>query len=213
MKKYKEEFIKFCLKHNVLKFGQFTLKSGRISPYFFNAGSFNSGLALAELGRFYAQAIVSSDIAYDSLYGPAYKGIPLVCATVIALAEQHNQDRPYTFNRKEAKDHGEGGNLVGSPLQGRILLVDDVITRGTAIRESLAIIEHYKATLAGIVVTLDRQERGQHALSTIQEIQQEYGVPVYSIICRDDLLTYLAKDAGNQALIDQILGYKEQYGA
>ena len=165
MHQYQREFIEFALQRGVLKFGQFTLKSGRISPYFFNAGLFNMGADLAALGRFYAAAMVTADLHVDLLFGPAYKGIPIATAMAIALSDQYQRNLPYCFNRKEAKDHGEGGNLVGAPLTGKVLLVDDVITAGTAIRESKAIIDANQATLAGVLVALDRQERGQGARS------------------------------------------------
>lgn len=212
MQEYQYQFIQFSLNHQVLRFGEFTLKSGRVSPYFFNAGLFCTGNTLANLGRYYATAIENSSIAYDMLYGPAYKGIPLVSAAAIALADQHSKNIGYCFNRKEVKDHGEGGNLVGTPLTGRVLIIDDVITAGTAIRESLAMIEKAGAKPAGIVVALDRQERGQSALSSIQEIEQQHNIPVISIIKLDHLLEYLNQQPGSNDLLEQIYRYREQYG-
>src|SRR5574337_2078112 len=188
MQDYQCEFLDFALRRGVLRFGEFTLKSGRQSPYFFNAGLFNSGAALAALGRFYAQAIVASGMRFDMLFGPAYKGIPLVAVTAAALAEHHGRDLPWCFNRKETKDHGEGGQLVGAPLAGRVLIVDDVITAGTAVRESLALIRAAGATPAGVLVALDRQERGQGELSATQELAREHGVPVFAIVGLADLM-------------------------
>ncbi len=206
-------FVHFCLQLGVLRFGSFTLKSGRQSPYFFNAGLFNSGRAIAQLGRFYAQAVVNSGIAHDMLFGPAYKGIPLVTATAMALADQHQRDLPWAFNRKEAKAHGEGGNLVGAPLQGRVLIVDDVITAGTAIRESVEIIRAAGATPAGIVLALDRQEKGNGALSAVQEIEQQYSLPVASIIKLADLIEHLQATAGQSSTqLDAVQQYRAQYG-
>jgi orotate phosphoribosyltransferase len=180
MQDYQTEFLNFALEKGVLRFGEFTLKSGRISPYFFNAGLFNSGSALARLGRFYAQAIVDSGIKFDVLYGPAYKGIPLAAVTAAALYDHHQIDIPYAFNRKEAKSHGEGGSIVGHALEGQILIIDDVITAGTAIRESMDIIEAEGAKPAGVVIALDRQEKGKGDKSAIQEVEQDYGIPVAS---------------------------------
>lgn len=191
MKPYQRQFIEFALSKQVLKFGEFTLKSGRKSPYFFNAGLFNTGRDLALLGRFYAEALVDSGIEFDLLFGPAYKGIPIATTTAVALAEHHDLDLPYCFNRKEAKDHGEGGNLVGSALQGRVMLVDDVITAGTAIRESMEIIQANGATLAGVLISLDRQERGRGEISAIQEVERDYNCKVISIITLKDLIAYL----------------------
>ena len=191
MKSWQREFIEFALNKQVLKFGEFTLKSGRKSPYFFNAGLFNTGRDLALLGRFYAEALVDSGIDFDLLFGPAYKGIPIATTTAVALAEHHDRDVPYCFNRKEAKTHGEGGNLVGSALQGRVMLVDDVITAGTAIRESMEIIQANGATLAGVLISLDRQERGRGEISAIQEVERDYGCKVTSIITLKDLIAYL----------------------
>ena len=182
MEKYQHDFIEFALGIGVLKFGEFTLKSGRQSPYFFNAGLFNTGVSLAQLGRYYAQTIMSSAIQFDMLYGPAYKGIPLAAATVVALADHHNRDIPYAFNRKEAKDHGEGGTIVGSPLQGKVLIIDDVISAGTSVRESVDIINAQGATPAGVVIALDRQEKGQGDRSAIQEVENDFGLSVASII-------------------------------
>lgn len=191
MKPYQRQFIEFALSKQVLKFGEFTLKSGRKSPYFFNAGLFNTGRDLALLGRFYAEALGDSGIEFDLLFGPAYKGIPIATTTAVALAEHHDLDLPYCFNRKEAKDHGEGGNLVGSALQGRVMLVDDVITAGTAIRESMEIIQANGATLAGVLISLDRQERGRGEISAIQEVERDYNCKVISIITLKDLIAYL----------------------
>jgi len=191
MKAWQRQFIEFAINKQVLKFGEFTLKSGRKSPYFFNAGLFNTGRDLALLGRFYAQALVDSGIDFDLVFGPAYKGIPIATTTVVALADHHDRDVPYCFNRKEAKDHGEGGTLVGSPLQGKIMLVDDVITAGTAIRESMEIIAANQASLAGVLISLDRQERGRGAISAIQEVEQDYGCKVISIITLKELISYL----------------------
>ena len=191
MKPYQRQFIEFALGKQVLKFGEFTLKSGRKSPYFFNAGLFNTGRDLALLGRFYAEALVDSGLEFDLLFGPAYKGIPIATTTAVALAEHHDLDLPYCFNRKEAKDHGEGGNLVGSALQGRVMLVDDVITAGTAIRESMEIIQANGATLAGVLISLDRQERGRGEISAIQEVERDYNCKVISIITLKDLIAYL----------------------
>ncbi|MGE0116027.1 MAG: orotate phosphoribosyltransferase [Steroidobacteraceae bacterium] len=205
-------FVAFCLKLGVLRFGSFTLKSGRQSPYFFNAGLFNSGLAIAQLGRFYAHAIVNSGIGHDMLFGPAYKGIPLVTSTAIALADGHQRDLPWAFNRKEAKHHGEGGSIVGAPLQGRVLIVDDVITAGTAIRESVEIIRAAGATPAGIVLALDRQEKGQAVLSAVQEIEQQYGLPVASIIRLADLIEHLRASAGSQETLHAVQQYRDKYG-
>jgi len=212
MKAYQRQFIEFALEKQVLKFGEFTLKSGRKSPYFFNAGLFNSGRDLARLGRFYAAALVDAGIDYDLLFGPAYKGIPIATTTAVALAEHHDLDVPYCFNRKEAKDHGEGGNLVGSPLAGRVMLVDDVITAGTAIRESMDIIQAHGAKLAGVLIALDRQERGKGELSAIQEVERDYGAKVISIITLADLISYLEQQPGQAAMLEKVRAYRSEYG-
>lgn len=212
MQPYQHQFIEFCIKFDVLKFGQFTLKSGRQSPYFFNAGLFNTGVALTQLGRFYAHAIEDANLQYDMLFGPAYKGIPLVCTAAIGLAEQFNKDVPYSFNRKEKKDHGESGMIVGHPLSKSVLIIDDVITAGTAIRESIPLIRQAGAKPAGIVIMLDRQERGQGAQSAIQEIKTEYSIPIISIIKLEDLVAYLNEQPMAENL-NNILKYREKYGA
>jgi len=212
MRDYQKAFIEFALSRNVLRFGEFTLKSGRVSPYFFNAGLFNTGSALARLGRYYAEAIVASGLEFDVLFGPAYKGIPLAATACVALADHHERDVPYSFNRKEAKAHGEGGNIVGSPLQGRILIIDDVITAGTAIRESMQLIETAGARPAGVVIALDRQEKGSGDLSAIQEVEQQYGIPVLSIVRLEDLITYLEQQPTMQANLTAVWAYRERYG-
>jgi orotate phosphoribosyltransferase len=212
MQQYKRDFIQFAIENQVLRFGQFTLKSGRISPYFFNAGLFNTGAQLAKLGRFYASAIVDSGIGFDTLFGPAYKGIPLASAAAIALSEQHQRNVPWCFNRKEAKDHGEGGNIVGAPLKGQVLIIDDVITAGTAIRESMDIIHAAGASAAGVVIALDRQERGKGEMSAIQEVEQGFGIKVVSIISLSDLMTYLQGDASLAQHLSAIEAYRAQYG-
>lgn len=212
MKAYQREFIEFALEKQVLKFGEFTLKSGRKSPYFFNAGLFNSGRDLAKLGRYYAAALVDSGINYDVLFGPAYKGIPIASATAVQLAELHDLDMPWCFNRKEAKDHGEGGNLVGSPLKGRIMLVDDVITAGTAIRESMDLIQANGAELAGVLIALDRQEKGKGELSAIQEVQRDYNAPVIAIITLGDLISYLETQPGMTEHLEKVKAYRASYG-
>ncbi|MBI0031543.1 orotate phosphoribosyltransferase [Gilliamella sp. B14384G15] len=213
MKSYKSEFIEFALDRQALKFGEFTLKSGRKSPYFFNAGLFNTGKDLALLGRFYAAALMDANLNYDVIFGPAYKGIPIVSSTVVALSEHYNVDVPYCFNRKEAKDHGEGGNLVGSTIyQQRVMLVDDVITAGTAIRESMRILEDNQSKLAGVLICLDRQEKGRGELSAIQEIKQTYHCDVISIITLDDLIQYLYQDPSRQNQVKLVENYRTQYG-
>jgi orotate phosphoribosyltransferase len=204
-------FIDLCLKLGVLRFGEFKLKSGRISPYFFNAGLFNSGLALAELGRHYADAIQRSGRSFDVLFGPAYKGIPLVASTAIALADSHSRSVPWAFNRKEAKDHGEGGNIVGSPLHGRVLIIDDVITAGTAIREAVDIIRAAGGEPCGVVLALDRQERGQGKLSAVQEVEQNLHLPVTSILELDDLISWL-EQSGDAAQLAAVRRYRSEYG-
>ncbi|GIU38327.1 orotate phosphoribosyltransferase [Shewanella colwelliana] len=212
MKAYQREFIEFALERNVLRFGEFTLKSGRTSPYFFNAGLFNTGRDLARLGRFYAAALVDSGIEYDLLFGPAYKGIPIATTTAVALCDHHDIDMPYCFNRKEKKDHGEGGSLVGSELTGRVMLVDDVITAGTAIRESMEIIEAHKALLAGVLIALDRQEKGKGELSAIQEVERDFGCEIVSIIKLEDLINYLSEKPGMEAQLTSVSAYRDQYG-
>ncbi|HFG2917252.1 TPA: orotate phosphoribosyltransferase [Vibrio cholerae] len=212
MKAYQREFIEFALEKQVLKFGEFTLKSGRQSPYFFNAGLFNTGRDLARLGRFYAAALVDSGIEFDVLFGPAYKGIPIATTTAVALADHHDVDTPYCFNRKEAKDHGEGGNLVGSKLEGRVMLVDDVITAGTAIRESMELIQANKADLAGVLVAIDRQEKGKGELSAIQEVERDFGCAVISIVSLTDLITYLEQQGNNTEHLEAVKAYRAQYG-
>ncbi|MGR5068787.1 MULTISPECIES: orotate phosphoribosyltransferase [Vibrio] len=212
MKAYQREFIEFALEKQVLKFGEFTLKSGRKSPYFFNAGLFNTGRDLARLGRFYAAALADSGIEFDVLFGPAYKGIPIATTTAVALADHHDIDTPYCFNRKEAKDHGEGGNLVGSALEGRIMLVDDVITAGTAIRESMEIIQANGADLAGVLVAIDRQEKGKGALSAIQEVERDFGCAVISIVSLSDLITYLEEKGDATEHLDAVKAYRAEYG-
>ena len=204
-------FIDLCLELGVLRFGEFKLKSGRTSPYFFNAGLFNSGRALAELGRSYAATIHAAGLDYDVLFGPAYKGIPLVATTAIALADGHGQSRPWAFNRKEAKDHGEGGNIVGAPLRGRVLIVDDVITAGTAIRESVELIRAAGATPVGVVIALDRQERGQTAQSAVQEVEQTLGLPVTSILKLTDLIAHL-QASGDAVQLGALQRYRDTYG-
>ena len=212
MQAYQREFIRFAIERGVLRFGEFTLKSGRTSPYFFNAGLFDSGLALAQLGRFYAAAVVDSGIDFDVLFGPAYKGIPLAATTAVALAEHHQRDMPWCFNRKEAKDHGEGGTLVGAPLAGRVLIVDDVITAGTAIREVMQIIQAQGAQAAGVLIALNRQERGQGELSAIQEVERDFGMPVVSIVSLEQVLEYLADDVELKQYLPAVQAYRAEYG-
>ncbi|EHK2921074.1 orotate phosphoribosyltransferase [Vibrio parahaemolyticus] len=212
MKAYQREFIEFALEKEVLKFGEFTLKSGRKSPYFFNAGLFNTGRDLARLGRFYAAALADSGIEFDVLFGPAYKGIPIATTTAVALADHHDIDTPYCFNRKEAKNHGEGGNLVGSALEGRIMLVDDVITAGTAIRESMEIIKANGADLAGVLVAIDRQEKGKGELSAIQEVERDFSCAVISIVSLGDLITYLEEKGNATEHLEAVKAYRAEYG-
>lgn len=202
------QFIEFLLKHNALKFGNFTLKSGRKSPYFFNLGVFNTGKSLQQLGYFYAQALINSGFSYDVLFGPAYKGIPLVSSTAIALYQEYHLDVPYCFNRKEAKDHGEGGTLVGAPMQGNIVLFDDVITAGTTIREAIQIIKQHKATFSGIILAFDRQEKGTGPCSALEEITSTYNIPIKSILTITDVLTYLEDKIDFASIRDNILAYR-----
>ena len=216
MKDFQRDFIEFALSKQVLRFGEFTLKSGRTSPYFFNAGLFNTGGDLAKLGRFYASALTDSSIEFDLLFGPAYKGIPIATTTSVALYDHHDIDMPYCFNRKEAKKHGEGGSLVGSELQGKVMLVDDVITAGTAIRESMEIIKSHGAQLSGVLIALDRQEKGQGELSAIQEVERDFGTEVISIVTLDDVITYLEEKVVDQPELNdsllRIKNYRENYG-
>jgi len=209
---YKSRFFELALNKGNLSFGQFTLKSGRISPYFFNAGGFDDGASLSTLAECYASAILQSGIDFDMLFGPAYKGIPLAAACAIALHEHHGRNVPYAFNRKEAKDHGEGGTLVGAPLQGKVLIIDDVISAGTSVRESIAIIEASGTKPAGITIALDRQERGKGELSAVQEVKQEYGLDCVSIAGLDDLIAYLRESAGDSVDLTAIQKYRDDYG-
>ena len=212
MKTYQQQFIKFALETGVLRFGSFTLKSGRISPYFFNSGLFNTGSSLARLGQFYAQAIVETDLEFNIIFGPAYKGIPLASSATIALAEHYQWDVPYVFNRKELKEHGEGGQLVGAELKGKVLIIDDVISAGTSVGESVAIIRAQNATPAGVIIALDRQEKGQTEQSAIEQVERKYKIPVISIICLDDLLAYLESNRTLVAHIPAVKAYRAQYG-
>ncbi|HID47079.1 MAG TPA: orotate phosphoribosyltransferase [Chromatiaceae bacterium] len=212
MQDYQKEFIEFSLNVGVLRFGEFTLKSGRLSPYFFNAGLFNTGAALARLGKYYAQAIVDSGIEFDVLYGPAYKGIPLAAVTAAALYDQHGKDVAYAFNRKEAKDHGEGGVIVGHALEGKVLIIDDVISAGTSVRESMDIIGQLGAKAAGVVIALDRQEKGQGELSAIQEVERDYNIPVTGIIQLKDLVTFLEEKGDSPEQLQAIRAYRGKYG-
>ncbi|MBL3527486.1 MAG: orotate phosphoribosyltransferase [gamma proteobacterium endosymbiont of Lamellibrachia anaximandri] len=212
MQNYQREFLDFALDVAVLRFGEFTLKSGRISPYFFNAGLFNTGASLARLGRYYAQAIVDSGIEFDVLYGPAYKGIPLAAVTAAALYDHHGRDLPCAFNRKEAKDHGEGGIIVGHELNGGVLIIDDVISAGTSVRESVEIIKDLGASPAGVVIALDRQERGKGERSAIQEVESDYGIPVASIVTLEQLIEYLGEKPGSEASLARIRAYRDEYG-
>jgi len=213
MKDYQRQFLEFALARQVLRFGEFTLKSGRKSPYFFNAGLFNSGAALAAIGKSYAQAVVDSGIKFDMLFGPAYKGIPLATVTAAALAEHHGVDLPYCFNRKEAKDHGEGGNLVGAALKGRVLIVDDVITAGTAVREAVSIIRAAGATPVGLVIALDRQERGQGTLSAVKEVEKEHGMQVAAIVRLTEVRDWVTTRPDMSAALAAIDAYRAEYGA
>jgi orotate phosphoribosyltransferase len=212
MQAYKREFIDLALELGVLKFGEFTLKSGRVSPYFFNAGLFNTGYAAARLGRYYAAAIAESGIRFDMIFGPAYKGIPLAALSAAALAEHQDMDVPYSYNRKEAKAHGEGGSIVGAALSGRVLIVDDVITAGTAVREAYKIISEAGAEVAGLAISLDRQERGQGSLSAVQELKQSLGIPVSSIIQLNDLIDILDESEEYAEYLDPVVEYRRQYG-
>ncbi|MCH8248517.1 MAG: orotate phosphoribosyltransferase [Proteobacteria bacterium] len=211
MRGYKREFIELALELGVLRFGEFTLKSGRVSPYFFNAGLFNTGYAAAKLGRFYAAAIAASNIRFDMLFGPAYKGIPLAALAAASLAEQHDIDVPYSFNRKEAKAHGEGGSIVGAPLSGGVLVVDDVITAGTAVREAHRMISAAGAKVAGLIISLDRQERGRGPYSAVQEIKQSLDIPVISIVQLDDLIDILEESSEYEEFLEPVLNYRKQY--
>ncbi|MBO1927556.1 orotate phosphoribosyltransferase [Thiomicrorhabdus sp. 6S2-11] len=210
----KNQFIEFVMQTGVLKLGDFTLKSGRQSPYFFNAGLFNTGAQLSTLANGYAAAIAESDLDFDVLFGPAYKGIPLAATTAVSLANNHATDKPYAFNRKEAKDHGEGGNIVGHALEGKVLIIDDVITAGTAIREAIDIIKANGAEPAGVVIALDRMEKGKTELSAIQEVERDYGIPVVSIISLEDIIAYLetTADSDSKAYLTAMQQYRKEYG-
>ena len=212
MEQYKRDFIEFALNRNVLKFGEFTLKSGRKSPYFFNAGLFNTGADLARLGEFYAAAIASNAVLFDVIFGPAYKGIPIGTTVSVALFNRYGVDKPVCFNRKETKDHGEGGNLIGSPLQGKILLVDDVITAGTAIRESMELIDANNAELAAVLIALNRKERGKGKLSAIQEVERDYQCRVLSIINLDDLMQFIEQDPRYTTHLPAMRAYRAEFG-
>jgi orotate phosphoribosyltransferase len=212
MRAYKKEFIDLSLELGVLRFGEFTLKSGRVSPYFFNAGLFNTGYAAAKIGRFYAAAVAESKIDFDMIFGPAYKGIPLVALTAAALAEHYGIDVPYAFNRKEAKAHGEGGSIVGAPLQGKVLIIDDVITAGTAVREAYKIIAAAGADIAGLLISLDRQERGQGSLSAVQELRASLDIPVVSIVQLGDLVETLEESKEYAEFLEPVLTYRRKYG-
>ena len=212
MRAYKKEFIDLALELGVLRFGKFTLKSGRVSPYFFNAGLFSTGYAAARLGRFYATAIAESDVEFDMIFGPAYKGIPIAALTAASLAEHHGKDVPYAFNRKEAKAHGEGGSIVGAPIEGKVLIVDDVITAGTAVREACQVITRTGAEIAGLAISLDRQERGQGPHSAVQELQQSLGIPVISIIQLADLIEILDESDSYGDYVEDVLSYRRKYG-
>ena len=212
MRAYKQEILDLSLELGVLQFGEFTLKSGRVSPYFFNAGLFSSGYAAAKLGRYYASAIAESEIEFDMLFGPAYKGIPLVTISASALAEHHDIDVPYAFNRKEAKSHGEGGSIVGAPLAGRVLIVDDVITAGTAMKEAAKIVSSAGAEVAGLVISLDRQEIGKDSRSAVQELEQTLKIPVISIVKLEDLVDMLEESTEYTEFLEPVLAYREKYG-
>ena len=207
---YQKEFIDFALDAGVLSFGEFTLKSGRMSPYFFNAGAFNSGYLLAKLGNFYADALEASNVPFDFLFGPAYKGIPLVSATAIALSHKYDIDVPYAFNRKEAKDHGEGGQIVGAKLKGQVVIIDDVITAGTAVRETMDRLRETEALVTGILVAIDRQEKGTGELSAIQEVEKDYGVCVTSIVKLEHIIEYLAQKGDDAVML--VENYRTEYG-
>jgi orotate phosphoribosyltransferase len=211
---YQLRFIEYAIAHKILRFGEFTLKSGRVSPYFFNAGLFNTGEALAFIGSAYANVLFHAALDYDLLFGPAYKGIPLVSVTAAALAIEHDVNKPYCFNRKEAKDHGEGGSTVGAPLQGRVMIVDDVITAGTAVREVMGLLRSANATPAGILVALDRQERGSGELSAIQEIEKEYQVPVISLVTLTQIIEFLEQQQSPELSehLHAIREYRQRYG-
>ncbi|MFP5428794.1 MAG: orotate phosphoribosyltransferase [Gammaproteobacteria bacterium] len=211
MSAYKAEFVKFAIASNVLCFGEFKTKAGRMSPYFFNAGLFNDGDRLKRLGEFYAKAIIDSGIAFDVLFGPAYKGIPLAASIVVALAGM-GRNIPFAFNRKEAKDHGEGGTVVGAQLQGRVLIVDDVISAGTSVRESVELIRHSGAEPAGVVIALDRMERGTGDKSAVQEVREQYDIPVVAVVTLDDLVEFLERDANRQTELQAVAAYRATYG-
>jgi orotate phosphoribosyltransferase len=212
MKHYQQQFIQLILQRNILQFGNFTLKSGRNSPYFFNAGLFNSGAILRQVGMYYAMTIQDSGLPYDVLFGPAYKGIPLVCSTAIALA-RYNREAPFTFNRKEAKDHGEGGQIIGAPLNGKVLLIDDVITAGTAMRESIQLVKLAGGEVSGIVVAFDRQEKGLGEQSVIEEFQNIHKIPIISILKLADLITFVEKTPDFLAVKEKLIAYHKQHGA
>lgn len=209
---YQEQFIRFAIEHEVLQFGDFTLKSGRQSPYFFNAGKFNSGAALQKLGGFYADALANAKVEYDMLFGPAYKGIPLVAATAIAANANLGRDLPFAFNRKEVKDHGEGGQIVGAELTGRVVVVDDVITAGTAIREVMSLLEDTAAQAVAVVVAIDREEKGSGDLSAIQEIRAEYAIEVVSVVNLSHIVSYLEGSSEHAETLEQMRSYQESYG-
>ena len=212
MTEFRHDFIRFCIECGVLRFGSFVTKSGRTSPYFFNAGLFNTGARLDRLAEFYAKAILSSGVEFDMLFGPAYKGIALAAATSMALARM-GHDVPFAFNRKEAKDHGEGGNIIGASLEGRVLVVDDVMMAGTAVREAAAILEAYEAQMAGVAISLDRMERGAGEQSAVQEVEERYGAPVIAIATADDLLMYLENEPKLAQYLQAISEYRLHYGA